>query len=126
MGLCVLGPEGCAVGAGITAGQAILGGTATGGAIILMNKIPKDAKDPNGAKAPGKPGADEGFKDPKDGERWVKNPNGRGSGWLDDKGRVWVPSGQGGSAHGGPQWDVQTPGGGYDNVYPGGKVRSGG
>ncbi len=127
MGLCVLGPEGCAAGAGITAGQALLGaGAATGGAIVFMNGIPKDAKDPNGAKAPGKPGPAEGFKDPKGGERWVKNPNGRGYGWLDDKGRVWVPSGQGASAHGGPQWDVQTPGGGYDNVYPGGHVRPGG
>jgi RHS repeat-associated protein len=96
------------------------------GAATMMNKIPKDAKDPNGAKAPGKPGPAEGFNDPKGGERWVKNPNGRGNGWLDDRGRVWVPSGQGGSAHGGPQWDVQTPGGGYDNVYPGGKVRPGG
>jgi len=60
----------------------------------------------------------EGFKDPKSGEQWVKNPNGRGSGWLDDKGNVWVPTGQGGSAHGGPHWDVQTPGGGYINVRP--------
>ncbi|MDR0209860.1 MAG: RHS domain-containing protein [Pseudomonas putida] len=83
---------------------------------------PADAKDPNGAKAPGKPGAAEGFKDPKSGESWVPNPNpGKGGGkhgWLDAKGNVWVPSGQGGRAHGGPHWDVQKPGGGYENIRP--------
>jgi hypothetical protein len=34
---------------------------------------------------------------------------------------VWVPTGDGPAAHGGPHWDVQTPGGGYVNVYPGGR-----
>jgi hypothetical protein len=41
MGLCAAGPAGCAVGAGLTAGQAILGGTVLGGglgAIILHNE----------------------------------------------------------------------------------------
>jgi hypothetical protein len=40
MGLCAAGPAGCAVGAGLTLGQAILGGTALGGlgAIILHNE----------------------------------------------------------------------------------------
>jgi RHS repeat-associated protein len=79
---------------------------------IVFAKPPKDAKDPQGAKAPGKPGEAEGFKDPKGGESWVKNPNpGRGGsshGWLDDKGRVWCPTGPGGRAHGDPHWDVQT------------------
>jgi RHS repeat-associated protein len=95
----------------------------------LFAKPPKDAHDPNGAKAPGKPGEAEGFKDPKGGEQWVKNPNGRGKGWLDADGNVWVPTGQGGSAHGGggglngAHWDVQRPGGGYTNKYPGGKAR---
>jgi len=88
----------------------------------LLATPPDNAYDPNGPKAPGKPGTDEGFSDPKDGENWVKNPNsgqGGGShGWEDSKGDVWVPTGQGGRAHGGPHWDVQTPGGGYRNVRP--------
>jgi hypothetical protein len=71
------------------------------------------------AKAPGKPGAAEGFEDPKGGEQWAKGPDGRG-GWLDSKGNVWQPTGQGGLAHGGPHWDVQLAGGGYVNVRPGG------
>jgi RHS repeat-associated protein len=90
---------------------------------------PSDAHDPNGAKAPGKPGAEEGFEDPKDGENWVPNPNGPGSGWEDKHGDVWCPTGQSpGKAHGGPHWDVQTPGKGgrsgrHRNVYPGGRTR---
>ena len=66
---------------------------------LCAEKPPEDAKDPNGAKAPGKPGEAEGFKDPKDGEKWGKAPNGK-YGWVDDKGRVWVPTGQGTAAHG--------------------------
>ncbi|RZI62654.1 MAG: hypothetical protein EOP37_01485 [Rubrivivax sp.] len=34
-----------------------------------------------------------------------------------------MPTGQGDLAHGGPHWDVQLPGGGYVNVYPGGTQR---
>jgi hypothetical protein len=79
-------------------------------------KPPHDATDPNGAKAPGKPGEAEGFVDPKAGPTWVANPypgkGGSAHGWLDAKGRVWCPTGQGGRAHGGPHWDVQLPGGG--------------
>jgi len=64
---------------------------------------------------------------PKGGDDWVKNPNGRGHGWKDANGDVWVPTGPAtpgrGDAHGGPHWDVQTPGGGHVNVYPGGKRR---
>jgi len=90
-------------------------------------KPPKDAYDPNGAKAPGEPGEAEGFCPPKRGPKWGKSPNGRGNGWVDIDGNVWVPtgpdSGSTGDAHGGPHWDVQKPGGGYDNVYPGGKRR---
>ena len=95
----------------------------------IFAKPPKDAKDPKGAKAPGKPGVAEGFTDPKGGERWVKNPNthpgARPYGWEDDKGKVWCPTGPGGRAHGDPHWDVESPGGGYINVYPGGKTRPG-
>jgi hypothetical protein len=36
----------------------------------------------------------------------------------DSNGNVWVPTGQGGLAHGGPHWDVQDPNGGYENKYP--------
>ncbi|MEM7173265.1 MAG: RHS repeat-associated core domain-containing protein [Pseudomonadota bacterium] len=84
---------------------------------------PMDAAD-----APGQPSEKDGYKAPKnwDGKK-VKNPNGPGSGWPDKNGNVWVPTGPKGSskAHGGPHWDVQSKGGGYKNVYPGGKVRGG-
>lgn len=86
-------------------------------------KPPSNAYDPNGPKAPGKPGESEGFKDPKGGDNWVPNPNGKGNGWQADDGAVWCPTGQGGSAHGGPHWDVQYPGGGGYNMYPGGRRR---
>lgn len=83
---------------------------------------PDNAYDPNGPKAPGRPGEAEGFVPSKGGDAWVPNPNpGRGgasNGWQDANGDVWVPSGQGGRAHGGPHWNVQTPGGGYRNVKP--------
>ncbi|MBB5912991.1 hypothetical protein BJY24_001858 [Nocardia transvalensis] len=81
-------------------------------------KPPANAYDPNGPKAPGRPGDAEGFVPPKGGDRWVPNPNGRGFGWEDADGNVWVPTGQGGGAHGGPHWDVQNPKGGYRNVRP--------
>jgi RHS repeat-associated protein len=118
------------------AGGAIFG-AATGNVLgnmmcpaVLNSKAPENAKDPNGPKAPGKPGESEGFKDPKGGEKWVPNPNGAGYGWEDAKGNVWVPTGPAGApgtgttgpAHGGPHWDVQRPGGGYDNVRPGQKL----
>jgi hypothetical protein len=91
---------------------------------------PKPAPKP--IKEPGKPSEGDGFVPPKnwDGEM-VPNPNGPGKGYPDKSGDVWVPTGTGGAprtgttgpAHGGAHWDVQTPGGGYRNVYPGGKVR---
>jgi RHS repeat-associated protein len=88
----------------------------------LYSKPPSDAHDPNGAKAPGKPGKTEGFLDPKGGENWTKNPNGSGSGWEAKDGKVWVPTGPKPSrAHGGPHWDVQDPRTGtHINVKPGG------
>ena len=110
--LCILNPVLC---------QMALATAASG-------KPPSDASDPNGAKAPGKPGKAEGFCEPKPGKpQWGRNPNGSGSGWIDANGNVWVPtgpdSGSTGDAHGGPHWDVQQPGGDYTNVYPGGKTR---
>jgi hypothetical protein len=91
---------------------------------VVFNRPPRDARDPNGARAPGKPGEAEGFRDPRTGEAWVKTEGGK-AGWLDDKGNVWVPTGPGSLAHGGAHWDVQHPNGGYKNVYPGGRVRAG-
>nr|WP_241090975.1 polymorphic toxin type 37 domain-containing protein [Pseudomonas viridiflava] len=88
----------------------------------LFAKPPENAYDPNGPKAPGKPSAEDGFQDPKGGDNWVPNSNpgegGNSHGWQDAKGNVWVPTGQGGRSHGGPHWDVQTPGGGYTNIKP--------
>ena len=87
---------------------------------VIYAKPPSDAYYPAGPKAPGKPGVDVGFEDPKGGENWVPNPNGKGYGWEDSKGNIWVPTGKGGAAHGGPHWDVQTPGNSrdYRNVRP--------
>ena len=56
----------------------------------------------------------------------VRSPNGRGYGWPDNKGNVWVPTGPevpGNDPHGGPHWDVQGPKGRYKNIYPGGRER---
>lgn len=109
-------------------------GTVVGGAVgfglglwignEIFAKPPENAYDPNGPKAPGRPGPEEGFEDPKGGENWVPNPNpGKGGsrhGWQDDKGRVWCPTGpRPGRAHGGPHWDVQLPNGSNVNVRPG-------
>jgi RHS repeat-associated protein len=86
-------------------------------------KPPRDAADPNGSKAPGLPASNDGYNPPPGGAQWGQSPNGNGWGWVDKDGNVWVPTGQGSAAHGGPHWDVQQQGGGYQNVYPGGNVR---
>ena len=79
------------------------------------------------SKAPGQPTAADGYTPPKRGAgsrgEMVKNPNGPGRGYPDKNGNVWVPTGEGPLAHGGPHWDVQTPAGGRVNVYPGGRTR---
>ncbi|MFI2283366.1 polymorphic toxin type 37 domain-containing protein [Nocardia beijingensis] len=36
---------------------------------------------------------------------------------------VWVPTGRGSTAHGGPHGNVREQKGGYTNVYPAGKSR---
>ncbi|WNE40697.1 MAG: hypothetical protein mread185_000154 [Mycoplasmataceae bacterium] len=73
-------------------------------------------------KAPGKPTEKDGYvPDRQKGEKLVKNPNGKGKGWLDKKGNVWVPNDKG---HGGPNWEVQAPNGDHWHVYPDGKVRT--
>ena len=114
------GPIGTAVGGVVGAGiGAWIGWNVVG---PIFAKPPENAYDPKGPKAPGKPTEADGFKDPKGGENWVPNQNpGKGGskwGWEDANGDVWCPTGQGGNAHGGPHWDVQTPGGGYRNVRP--------
>jgi hypothetical protein len=120
IGTAIFPGPGTVIGAGI----GLLGGYLVADQVgsLIFAKPPKNAYDPNGPKAPGKPGKEQGFEDPKGGENWVPNPNprrgGSSHGWEDAKGDVWCPTGQGGRAHGGPQWDVQSPGGGYRNVYP--------
>ena len=79
------------------------------------------------AQAPGMPTEKDGFYPPKkwDGKKKTHPINGI-VGWPDKKGKIWVPTGVGPKAHGGPHWDVQYPNGiDYDNVYPGGKIRPG-
>ena len=75
-------------------------------------------------RAPGAPTEEDGFIPKKkwDGQK-VPNPNGRGYGFPDEKGSVWIPTGRDG--HRGPHWDVQHPDGSYDNVMPGGKKLGG-
>jgi len=76
---------------------------------------------PDGAvfSVPGKPTDEDGYFPPKnwDGKK-VAAPNGRGYGWPDKDGDVWVPSGADG--HGGPHWDVQDgkTGRNHKNVRP--------
>ncbi|MGB8506888.1 MAG: RHS repeat-associated core domain-containing protein [Pyrinomonadaceae bacterium] len=75
-------------------------------------------------KTPGLPTEADGFTPKK---KWdgklVPSPNGGGYGVPDNRGNVWVPTGEGPTAHGGPHWDVQKPDGTHVNVYPGGKTR---
>ncbi|WP_408335571.1 polymorphic toxin type 37 domain-containing protein [Paraburkholderia sp. RL17-337-BIB-A] len=76
---------------------------------------------------PSKSGEAEGFCSPRGGDEWVKNPNGRGYGWRGKAGRVWVPTGphnpSKGESHRGSHSDVETPGGDYENIFPGGARR---
>jgi hypothetical protein len=87
----------------------------------------KSTHSTDSAQAPGIPSSSDGFKPAKnwDGKSKVRAPNGRGYGYPDDNGNVWVPTGTKPSkAHGGPHWDVQdAKGKKYENIYPGGKKR---
>ncbi|HEV2916639.1 MAG TPA: polymorphic toxin-type HINT domain-containing protein [Candidatus Babeliales bacterium] len=98
---------------------------------LSLMQIPKindnKSKEINDAQAPGQPTEKDGYKPPKnwDGKK-AKHPKNGKIGWPDDKGNIWVPTGPGAKAHGGPHWDVQHPNGKtYDNVYPGGTIRIG-
>lgn len=90
--------------------KVVFTGGATGGLVLLATR------------APGKPGKDEGYEEPKrwDGEK-VRHKDG-GYGYPDNKGNVWIPSPDG---HGGGHWDVVDKKGDYKNVYPGGHERKG-
>jgi len=94
----------------------------TFGLLTLMLTIPSDSSlDQNWqVKAPGKPTEKDGYVPPKNWDgKLKKSQKGNEYGYPDHNGNVWVPSGgptQGG--HGGPHWDVQKPGGGYDKVFP--------
>ena len=67
----------------------------------------------------------DGYIAPKDGPVMGKSKDGR-KGWKDKYGNIWIPAPtHSGSDHGGGHWDVQSPGGGYMNVYPGGSTRGG-
>ena len=121
------------------AGCAVLGALAIVETIMLVETVvdlvqeatdttPDSAERPtdengNPVVKPGEqPTADDGYVPPKKGPRWNKEKKG----WEDSAGNVWVPAPTGSkSGHGGGHWDVQSPGGGYTNVYPGGKVRGG-
>jgi len=77
-------------------------------------------------KAPGKPTKNDKFEEPKgkvgNGGRKVKHPKTGQWGWKDIKGYIWVPTGLGPLAHGGPHWDVIDKfGNRIANIVPGGK-----
>jgi hypothetical protein len=79
----------------------------------------------NDAQAPGKPTENDGFVPKKnwDGKKVRHSVTGQ-YGYPDKKGEVWVPTGWGPLAHGGPHWDVVSKDGRRNrNVMPGGHVR---
>nr|WP_303857839.1 RHS repeat-associated core domain-containing protein [Aminicella lysinilytica] len=83
--------------------------------------IPKnDSINPDSPRPPST-----GYKPPKNknkAKRLYKAPGGRGDkGWLDNKGRVWVPDN---AMDGGPGWRRHYKDGSHDHVYPNGKVRT--
>jgi len=89
---------------------------------------PDDLKNAKPGKAPGKPTEADGFKPSKgkvgNGGRIVRHPLTGQYGWKDAKGNIWVPTGKGPLAHGGPHWDViDVKGRHVGNKMPGGKWR---
>ena len=62
-----------------------------------------------------------GYTPPKKGNKKVKNPNGKGTGWEAKDGGVWVWTP---GMHGGDGWTIQYPGGSHSHAYPGGGVRN--
>lgn len=93
---------------------------------VVFATPPDYAYNPNGPKAPGKPGPETGFRDPKGGDRWSKPPNSNAKGWEDAAGTVWVPTGppEHPNSHGGSHWDVTDRYGNFlGSRYPGGFCR---
>ena len=71
------------------------------------------------------PTEEDGYIPPKGGAVKGKTKDGQ-VGWKDKNGNIWVPAPTGTkSGHGGGHWDVNSPKGGYTNVYPGGNTRGG-
>ena len=77
------------------------------------------------AQAPGLPTENDGFVPKKnwDGKK-VRHPKTGQVGWPNSKESIWVPTGVGPLAHGGPHWDVISKDGKrHWNIMPGGKER---
>jgi len=77
------------------------------------------------AQAPGKPTENDGFIPKKnwDGKKIKHSKTGQ-CGYPDKKRNVWIPTGPGPLAHGGPHWDVVSEDGRQHwNILPGGKLR---
>jgi len=96
----------------------------------FSNKKPDDNNDKKkkkNEKAPGRPTEKDGFKAPKGKTREkiqkVKHQKTNQWGYIDAYGNIWVPTGEGPLAHGGPHWDVINRAG-YRimNIVPGGKI----
>ncbi len=70
------------------------------------------------------PTENDGYTPPKkwDGEK-VRHPKTGQYGYPDKDGNIWVPTGPGQLAHGGPHWDVVNPKGRHRNILPGGRER---
>ena len=79
--------------------------------------IPKTVPMPNLPRGNGIPLPKDGFKAPKNwnGQK-VKCPHGKGSGYPDKKGDVWVPTDHKGTHK--PHWDVQHSDGTHTTIYP--------
>lgn len=80
--------------------------------------------DEKNAQAPGMPTKEDGYESPKrwDGKK-VKHEKTGKYGYPGKDGSIWIPTGHGSGAHGGPHWDVQYLNGDYDNIMPGGHRR---
>jgi RHS repeat-associated protein len=130
MGLCVLGPAGCAAGAGITAGQILLGGAAVlgAGAIILNSESnqppqpgtqaepqsPEDILMPGGAPIGAPNGSDETTRNVPGGQTAAEGLYGQ----LSNGG---TPANSGSY----PGQAVTLPGGGFVGLRPGSASKSG-
>ncbi|GAB4035450.1 FG-GAP-like repeat-containing protein [Spirosoma jeollabukense] len=104
-------------------------GAAQAGIVTTFNHVAHQLFDPptnQGGDGPEKPSLEDmkknppnhpEYESPRGGDRKVRNPNGSGSGWIDKKGRIWVPDDHKGTHA--PHWDRQEPkGGNYTPVYP--------